>query len=70
VDGKEYAMKDYWVDAAQIENEVTLLRMVAGIPNVVQLVMSCSMGNLTPHRAFVPTAHRLSSRTNFTAACF
>ena len=38
VDGKEYAMKDYWVDAAQIENEVTLLRMVAGIPNVVQLV--------------------------------
>ncbi|KAG1722406.1 uncharacterized protein EDB91DRAFT_1273798 [Suillus paluster] len=34
----EYALKDCWVDADIIEQEVNFLRAVDGVPNVVQLV--------------------------------
>ncbi|KAG2743049.1 hypothetical protein P692DRAFT_20681465, partial [Suillus brevipes Sb2] len=35
---REYALKDCWVDADIIEQEVNFLRAVDGVPNVVQLV--------------------------------
>ena len=36
--GAEYALKDCWVDEAKKTHEVDILKMVAGIPNVVTLV--------------------------------
>jgi hypothetical protein len=36
--GKEYALKDCWVDETSLEHEAKLLKMVEGVPNVVQLV--------------------------------
>jgi hypothetical protein len=35
---QEYALKDCWVDADIIEQEVNFLRAVDGVPHVVQLV--------------------------------
>ncbi|KAG2028351.1 hypothetical protein BDR03DRAFT_1019925 [Suillus americanus] len=35
---REYVLKDCWVDADIIEQEVNFLRAVDGVPNVVQLV--------------------------------
>ena len=35
--GKEYALKDCWVDEKTIENEVNFLEMVKDIPGVVHL---------------------------------
>jgi hypothetical protein len=35
--GTEFALKDCWVDAENLDHEVTLLRAVDGIPNVVSL---------------------------------
>ena len=36
--GEEFALKDCWVDAENLEHEVTLLQAVKGVPNVVSLV--------------------------------
>jgi hypothetical protein len=36
--GKEYALKDCWVDETSLEHEVKLLKMVEDVPNVVHLV--------------------------------
>ncbi|KAG2741174.1 hypothetical protein P692DRAFT_201727111, partial [Suillus brevipes Sb2] len=36
-DGQEYALKDCWVDADKLEQEVDFLRAVDGVPNVVRL---------------------------------
>ncbi|KAG1906728.1 uncharacterized protein F5891DRAFT_1182136 [Suillus fuscotomentosus] len=38
LDGSEYALKDCWVAEDRRYHEVTVLRMVEGIPNVVKLV--------------------------------
>ncbi|KAG1803031.1 uncharacterized protein BJ212DRAFT_1487253 [Suillus subaureus] len=37
-DGMEYALKDCWVAEDKKNHEVTILKMVEGIPNVVKLV--------------------------------
>ncbi|KAG2123734.1 hypothetical protein DEU56DRAFT_759947 [Suillus clintonianus] len=36
--GREYVLKDCWVDAEVLSHEESLLNVVAGVPNVVQLV--------------------------------
>ncbi|KAG2746320.1 hypothetical protein P692DRAFT_20876421 [Suillus brevipes Sb2] len=36
-DGQEYALKDCWVDAEKLEQEVDFLRAVNGAPNVIRL---------------------------------
>ncbi|KAG2046969.1 hypothetical protein BDR06DRAFT_977088 [Suillus hirtellus] len=38
VDGKEYGMKDCWVNEVKRYHEVDVLKRVKGIPNVVQLI--------------------------------
>ncbi|KAG2105473.1 uncharacterized protein F5147DRAFT_775242 [Suillus discolor] len=38
VDGKEYAMKDCWVNEVKRYHEVDVLKRLKGIPNVVQLI--------------------------------
>ena len=38
LNGREYALKDCWVDEDNLEHEVNLLRAVEGIQNVVHLV--------------------------------
>ena len=37
-DGQVLALKDCWVDENSLEDEVTLLKLVEGVPNVVRLV--------------------------------
>jgi hypothetical protein len=37
-DGRVLALKDCWVDENSLEDEVKLLRLVEGVPNVVRLV--------------------------------
>ncbi|KAG1857637.1 hypothetical protein C8R48DRAFT_674621 [Suillus tomentosus] len=63
LDGSEYALKDCWVAEDRRHHEVTILRMVEGIPNVVKLVanwMSSMMGNQTAHIVFeLPMVHVL-----------